>query len=65
MRCSVTAQGRLTGCTIIAEDPKGYGFGDAALGAAGQFKLRPQTSDGTPVDGGTWTTRLTFKLGDE
>lgn len=64
MRCSVTKTGLLTGCVVTGEDPPGYGFGDAALQMAKLFKLRPQSQDGTPVDGGTWSTRIRFQLGD-
>jgi len=64
MKCNVNAQGRLNSCQILNEDPPGYEFGSQALKMAPLFKLRPQTSDGTPVDGGTWTTRIRFTLGE-
>lgn len=52
MRCSVTADGRLGGCVVVFECPRGRGFGDAALKAARYFKMRPKTTAGRPADGG-------------
>ncbi len=64
--CKVTAKGTLSSCNVLSEDPSGYGFGDAAvkLAIAG-FQMKPQTQDGTPVEGGTWTTKISFRLADE
>jgi protein TonB len=62
IRCTVSSKGALIGCTVLSEDPVDYGFGDAALKLAKLFKLKPATSDGVPVDGGIFSTRITFKI---
>ena len=62
IRCTVTAKGALVGCVVLSETPPAFGFGDAALKLAKLFKLKPATSDGVPVDGGVFSTRITFKL---
>ncbi len=63
MQCSVTAQGSLTGCRIVSEDPSGQGFGAASLRMVNLFRMRPQTRDGTPVDGGSVTIPIRWNLG--
>jgi len=53
MLCQVGAEGRLTGCSVESEDPKGFGFDQAALGLAGSFQLKIWTPEGLPAIGGT------------
>jgi protein TonB len=62
MRCTVTARGTLTACQILSEDPADFGFGEAALRASVQFKMRPKTKDGAPVDGGQVTIPMKWTL---
>ena len=62
IRCTVSAKGALVGCIVVNEDPAAFGFGDAALKLAKVFKLKPATADGAPVDGGVFSTKITFKL---
>lgn len=50
--CQVTSRGTLNDCTIVSEEPKGAGFGEASLLAASKFRMRPTTTDGKPVEGG-------------
>ena len=38
------------------------GFGDAAMKMSKLFKMRPQTKDGQPVDGGTVRIPIRFTL---
>ena len=38
------------------------GFGDAAMKLSKLFKMRPQTKDGQPVDGGTVRIPIAFRL---
>ncbi|MDB5425896.1 MAG: hypothetical protein JWQ29_3312, partial [Phenylobacterium sp.] len=47
--CQFTKEGRLTGCSTVAEEPRGQGFGDAAKALAKQFRAFATTSDGSPV----------------
>jgi TonB family protein len=49
--CAVGIDGRLTSCIILSETPVGYGFGEATLAISREFRLAPQTSDGTPTEG--------------
>lgn len=50
--CTVNADGLLVGCTSTFEEPADLGFGAAALAMTPLFKMRPQTLNGKPVDGG-------------
>jgi hypothetical protein len=46
----LTAQGVLTQCQVVSEDPPGSGFGAAAVTLSSRFLMRPATVDGRPVD---------------
>jgi hypothetical protein len=41
--CAVTADGGLADCTVVSEDPAGYGFGPAALGLTPLIRLDRST----------------------
>lgn len=62
MECTVTAAGTLTSCVITEETPKGAGFGSASLRLASKFKMRPQTADGRPVEGGKVIIPIGWRL---
>ena len=62
LSCTVTARGTLSSCNITSESPADMGFGDAAIKLSKLFKMRPQTKDGQPVDGGTVRIPLRFTL---
>jgi TonB family protein len=48
--CKVTTAGLLTDCQVFAEQPNGFGFGQAALDLAKDFVLKPRTIDGDAVE---------------
>jgi TonB family protein len=62
MRCTVTAEGQLSDCSIVSETPAGLGYGAAALKLSDQFKMRPYTRDGQSVGGATVTIPMNFVL---
>ena len=51
--CEVSVQGALHDCQVVAEEPKGSGFGDAALALTPQFLMRPSTRNGVPTPSST------------
>jgi TonB family protein len=60
-QCTVLATGRLTDCTLVYEDPPGYGFGAAILKLTAFFEAKPLTEDGKPVSGGV--VRIPIRFG--
>lgn len=53
LACHGTARKRLTGCRVVYESPKGYGFGEAGLASAPSFRINPPMRDGR-VDEAAW-----------
>lgn len=49
--CLVGVNGALS-CTVLSEEPPGYGFGEATLQIAREFRLAAQTRGGVPTVGG-------------
>lgn len=60
--CEVSAQGRLTACSVVREDPVGAGFGEAALKMSAQFEMKPMSRDGQPVAGGRVRIPMRFMV---
>jgi protein TonB len=59
--CLVDGSGHIS-CTVVSEDPPGWGFGDATLRIARQFQVAPQTSDGRPTSGGRIRKTVRWRL---
>ena len=51
VNCEFTKQGRLINCHTVTEEPKGFGFADAAKLLAKQFRAFPNTSTGASLSG--------------
>lgn len=64
LRCSVNASGALVNCVVVSEDPQGWDFGEQSVKMAQrEFRVRPQTADGKPTDGGTITFPIRWNPG--
>jgi TonB family protein len=50
--CGVAAEGGLSACKPVSEDPTGYGLGQATLPLTADFKLNIWSAEGAPVVGG-------------
>lgn len=61
IECIVGADGRLS-CTVVSEDPPGYGFGEATLRAARHFRIAPATRDGVPTSGARIRRTIRWQL---
>lgn len=59
--CIVSADGRIA-CTVVSEDPSGWGFGEAAIRISRNFRAAAQTSDGRATTGGRTRVPITFRL---
>jgi protein TonB len=59
--CTVTVRGALADCEVLSETPERYGFGEAALKLSRIFRMKPQTPNGAPVEGGAVRVPLEFK----
>jgi len=60
LSCSATADGSMSNCKLLSEQPAGLGFGEAALKLASDFKLSKTTSDGRSVEGMTMRLPIRF-----
>jgi TonB family protein len=62
IKCRVTEAGAVEGCSVLSEQPTGIGFGQAAIQLSSLFRMKPQTIDGTPVDGTEVTIPISFRM---
>ena len=60
--CQVTIDGFLERCTVLSENPEGYGFGAAALQLTPQFKMSPMMRGGKAVPGGEVTIPINWDM---
>jgi protein TonB len=57
----VSPDGRIS-CSVINEDPSGWGFGEAAMRISRSFRMAAQTADGRPTNGGRIRVPISFRL---
>ncbi len=62
IQCVFNGQGKLDACRLLSEDPQGVGFGKAALALAQYYQAKPVQSDGKPIEGAPFTTKIEFTL---
>ncbi len=59
--CRVAENGGIA-CAVDSEDPAGWGFGDASLRAAQEFRVAPATAEGHPTSGGRLRVPMTWRV---
>lgn len=59
--CRVAENGRIA-CAVESEAPVGWGFGDASLRAAQEFRVAPAAADGHPTSGGRLRVPMTWRV---
>lgn len=63
LACVISASGRLQDCRVVEETPRGYGFGEAALRAAGRYVVRADgPGDAAAVVGRTVNLPVAFTV---
>jgi TonB family protein len=61
--CTVSVQGVLRACSVLAESPEGLGFGAAAIALTPQFLMSPAIYHGARIES-TITLPVRFQSGD-
>ncbi len=64
VECTVAADGTLSGCETVTEDPAAMGFGEAAMEVASVMQMSPWTKQGAPVEGARINLPIKFVLPD-
>lgn len=62
LQCRITAKGSVADCSVLAEDPMGYGFGEAALKLSKLFRMKPKLQDGQAVEGAAVKIPIAFRI---
>jgi protein TonB len=66
LRCQVELDGRLSQCAVLSEEPRGYGFAEAAIRLAEQDTVGfPQLVDNAPAAGGQLDVPYVFRVRNE
>ncbi|MGA0601628.1 energy transducer TonB [Caulobacter sp. KR2-114] len=60
--CSFDGQGRMKNCSVIDEDPRGYGFGSAAKSLTARFLGPREDRDGVSLKSATTQIPFTFDV---
>ncbi len=60
--CRVAADGALTACVMLSEEPKGEKMLRAVSYMASRFQMRPHLKDGRPVENGVFKMTLRWSL---
>lgn len=60
LNCTVGPAGRLRDCRVLVENPRGAGFGDAALRASIYWRMAPETRSGQPTEGRSVRVPMAF-----
>lgn len=61
---TISTNGSTAQTQLLEESPEGYGFGRAALQAAGKLKYNPKTEDGVAVEVEGVSYKFSFKIAD-
>lgn len=61
LNCVVQENRRLE-CTVAEEEPTGWGFGEAALGAARRFRMHDEFPNGQTTVGANVTVNIPFRF---
>lgn len=64
IECLVRVTNQLN-CSVVAEGPASWGFGDAALAIARTFRIQAARRNGVPVEGGRIRRTLRFMLPED
>lgn len=59
--CLVASNG-LINCSVLREEPTGWGFGAAALEISRYFQMSPMLENGQPAEGGRVRVPISFRL---
>jgi TonB family protein len=60
IECQVNRMGRLRNCRVLVENPRGQGFGSAALRVAFLYRMRETSRSGQPTEGRTVRVPVAF-----
>jgi hypothetical protein len=60
VRCTVQADGGLSGCTTDSEEPAGWGFGAAGRSLAAKYRMDRKTKDGASTEGSVVVIPMSF-----